>query len=66
MPRIYIYSPSGAVRDRAALRRGVRRLQALGHEVQVDEAALASPQRFAGDDAWPPLPARRPAALTWR
>ena len=42
MPRIYIYSPSGAVRDRAALRRGVRRLQALGHEVQVDEAALAS------------------------
>ena len=51
MPRIYIYSPSGAVRDRAALRRGVRRLQALGHEVQVDEAALASHQRFAGDDA---------------
>jgi muramoyltetrapeptide carboxypeptidase len=48
---IYIYSPSGAVRDKAAFRRGVRRLQALGHEVEVDEAALASYQRFAGDDA---------------
>jgi len=48
---IYIYSPSGAVRDKAAFRRGIRRLQALGHEVEVDEAALASFQRFAGDDA---------------
>ena len=47
---IYIYSPSGAVRDKAAFRRGVKRLQALGHEVEVDEAALASQQRFAGDD----------------
>lgn len=47
---IYIYSPSGAVRDKAAFRRGVKRLQALGHEVEVDEAALASFQRFAGDD----------------
>ena len=48
---IYIYSPSGAVRDKAAFRRGVARLQQLGHEVEVDEAALASHQRFAGDDA---------------
>jgi muramoyltetrapeptide carboxypeptidase len=48
---IYIYSPSGAVRDKAAFRRGIRRLQALGHEVEVDETALASHQRFAGDDA---------------
>lgn len=47
---IYIYSPSGAVRDKAAFRRGVKRLQALGHEVEVDEAALASFQRFAGND----------------
>lgn len=47
---IYIYSPSGAVRDRAAFRRGVARLKALGHEVEVDEAALASHLRFAGDD----------------
>jgi len=48
---IYIYSPSGAVRDRAAFRRGIKRLQALGHEVEVDADALSSSQRFAGDDA---------------
>lgn len=47
---IYIYSPSGAVRDKAAFRRGVARLKSLGHEVEIDEAALASHQRFAGDD----------------
>lgn len=47
---IYIYSPSSAVRDKAAFRRGVRRLTTLGYEVEVDEAALASHQRFAGDD----------------
>jgi muramoyltetrapeptide carboxypeptidase len=48
---IYIYSPSGAVRDKAAFRRGVKRLKALGHEVEVDADALTSHQRFAGDDA---------------
>ncbi len=48
---IYIYSPSGAVRDKASFQRGVRRLTQLGHEVEVDSAALASYQRFAGDDA---------------
>jgi muramoyltetrapeptide carboxypeptidase len=47
---IYIYSPSGAVRDKAGFRRGVRRLTALGHTVQVDPDALRSHQRFAGDD----------------
>ena len=47
---IYIYSPSGAVRDKAAFKRGVARLQALGHEVEIDKAALASYLRFAGDD----------------
>ncbi|MBL8388603.1 MAG: LD-carboxypeptidase [Hydrogenophaga sp.] len=51
MSHIYIYSPSSAVRDKAAFRRGVKRLQQLGHEVEVDEAALASHMRFAGDDA---------------
>ncbi len=51
MSHIYIYSPSGAVRDKAAFKRGIKRLQALGHEVEVDPAALASHQRFAGDDA---------------
>ena len=48
---IYIYSPSGAVRDKAAFRRGIKRLQAMGHEVEVDQDALASHTRFAGDDA---------------
>ena len=48
---IYIYSPASAVRDKAAFRRGVARLKALGHEVEIDQAALAVHQRFAGDDA---------------
>jgi muramoyltetrapeptide carboxypeptidase len=47
---IYIYSPSGAVRDKATFRRGVARLKSLGYEVEIDEAALASHLRFAGDD----------------
>jgi len=47
---IYIYSPSGAVRDKAAFKRGVARLEILGHEVEIDEAALASHLRFSGDD----------------
>lgn len=48
---IYIYSPSGAVRDKAAFKRGVKRLQHLGHDVEVDADALTSYLRFAGDDA---------------
>lgn len=48
---IYIYSPSGAVRDKAAFKRGVKRLQTLGHDVEVDPDALASHMRFAGEDA---------------
>jgi len=51
MAHVYVYSPSGAVRDRAAFQRGVKRLKALGHDVEVDPAALTSWQRFAGDDA---------------
>ena len=47
---IYIYSPSSAVRDKASFKRGIARLRSLGHEVEVDESALASHQRFAGDD----------------
>ena len=48
---IYIYSPSGAVRDKAAFKRGVARLKSQGHEVEIDPDALTSFQRFAGDDA---------------
>ena len=47
---IYIYSPSSAVRDKASFQRGVKRLQVLGYDVEIDEAALAKHQRFAGDD----------------
>jgi muramoyltetrapeptide carboxypeptidase len=51
MASIYIISPSTAVRDKAAFKRGVKRLKTLGHSVEVDQAALASHMRFAGDDA---------------
>ncbi|MFT4243323.1 MAG: LD-carboxypeptidase [Acidovorax sp.] len=48
---IYIYSPASAIRDKAAFKRGVARLKALGHEVEVDPDAQAVHTRFAGDDA---------------
>ena len=51
MSHIYVYSPSGAVRDRVALRRGLAWLKASGHEVEVDADACSRHQRFAGDDA---------------
>ncbi len=51
MAHIYIYSPSGAVRDKAAFKRGVARLKQLGHEVELDVDALVRYTRFAGDDA---------------
>ena len=47
---IYIFSPSSAVRNKAAVRRAVVRLKALGHEVQLDPAVFATHMRFAGDD----------------
>jgi len=62
MAHIYVYSPSCAVRDKAAFKRGVERLKILGHEVQVDDAALRSVQRFAGDDAQRILAMQRAAA----
>ena len=51
MAHIYIYSPSGAVRDKAAFKLGVARLKKLGHDVELDADALSSYTRFAGDDA---------------
>ncbi len=51
MSDLYIYSPSGAVRDRVAFKRGVQFLKSRGHRVTVDPAALKSVTRFAGDDA---------------
>jgi muramoyltetrapeptide carboxypeptidase len=49
--RIYIFSPSSAVRNKAAIRRGVARLKAMGHEVELDEDVFSTHMRFAGDDA---------------
>lgn len=50
MALIYIYSPSGAVRDKAAFKRGLRALTDMGHDPVVDPSALASSTRFAGSD----------------
>lgn len=49
--RIYVFSPSSAVRNKPAVRRGIARLKAMGHAVEVDPDAFASHMRFAGDDA---------------
>jgi muramoyltetrapeptide carboxypeptidase len=50
MSHIYIFSPSSAVRDKAAFKRGVKRLKALGHQVEIDADALSRIMRFAGSD----------------
>ncbi len=50
MSHIYIFSPSSAVRDKTAFKRGVKRLEALGHQVEIDADALTSSMRFAGSD----------------
>ena len=47
---LYIYSPSSSIRDKAAFRRGIRRLEALGYDVELDPAVLTHHQRFAGTD----------------
>lgn len=45
-----LWSPAGVVAQPAALRRAARYLGRHGFEVEIDEAALARHQRFAGDD----------------
>lgn len=50
MSTIYVYSPSGAVRDKAGFRRALARLRAFGHMLEIDPDALTSHQRFAGSD----------------
>ena len=59
---IYLISPSGAVRDKAALLLGVKRLKQLGHDVELDPDALSTEQRFAGDDDARVLAVSRAAA----
>ena len=50
MSHIYVYSPSSAQRDKASFRRGIKRLESLGHAVEIDKDALSTHMRFAGDD----------------
>lgn len=47
---LVIFSPSGVVPEPPRVRRAVKRLAGLGFAVQLDEAALARSQRFAGPD----------------
>lgn len=49
-PSLTIYSPAGAVKEAAVLRRAVKHLQRIGFAAQLDEGALVKQQRFAGDD----------------
>ena len=50
MASMIMFSPSGVVPYPANVRRAALRLNALGFEVQIDEAAFKRHQRFAGDD----------------
>ena len=51
MSHIYVISPSSAVRVQAPVKRAVKRLRAMGHEIELDTAVFARNTRFAGDDA---------------
>lgn len=51
MSSIYIFSPSSAIVDKAAFKRGVKRLESLGHTIALDPSVLARDTRFAGTDA---------------
>ncbi|MFN4115829.1 MAG: LD-carboxypeptidase [Inhella sp.] len=50
MTTLTIYSPSGAVKQAAALRRALKHLQRMGFVASLDETALSREQRFAGSD----------------
>lgn len=50
MSSLTLYTPAGVLAQAQPLRRAAKRLTQLGFEVQIDEAALAKHQRFAGDD----------------
>lgn len=50
MSHLYLLSPSSAVRDIPALRRGIKRLEAAGHQVEMDAHTLNRDTRFAGTD----------------
>ena len=47
---LLVFSPAGVVRSVVPLRRAAARLGKLGFDVEIDEAATARMERFAGDD----------------
>lgn len=47
---LVLFSPAGVLRSAVPLRRAAARLARLGFAVEIDEAATARMQRFAGDD----------------
>jgi muramoyltetrapeptide carboxypeptidase len=47
---LVLFTPAGVLSTAAPLTRAARRLKTLGFDVQIDEAARARHQRFAGDD----------------
>jgi muramoyltetrapeptide carboxypeptidase len=47
---LLLFSPAGVLRSALPLRRAAARLRALGFTVEIDAAASARMQRFAGDD----------------
>jgi muramoyltetrapeptide carboxypeptidase len=47
---LVLFTPAGVLKTAAPLTRAARRLKTLGFDVQIDEAARARHQRFAGDD----------------
>ena len=50
MSHIYIISPSSCVLDKASYKRGIKRLMAQGHTLEIDACVLSRSTRFAGDD----------------
>jgi muramoyltetrapeptide carboxypeptidase len=50
MTSLTLFTPSGVVPQAAPLRLAVRRLRALGFDVELDPSALARAQRFGGSD----------------
>ena len=50
MTSTLLFSPSGVVTQAARLKRAVKNLAAIGFEANIDDAALARHQRFAGSD----------------
>jgi muramoyltetrapeptide carboxypeptidase len=47
---IYLFSPSGAVRDTVRFEKSISNLKANGFSVEIDRGALHTSQRFAGTD----------------